>query len=123
MLQNRLNDVLEDAREEVVGELNKTDDSGKPIGEEIEEKVLGTVDNALNAGKVALTFFDGQLKDALTDVGNETGLFSDAPIGGYMNGTKSNERGADGFVDQINNQYGLLSKLVEDSVKTGLGEV
>lgn len=118
-----MNEVLEDAREEAVGELNKTDESGKPFGEEIEDKVLNTVDNALNAGKLGLTFFSGQLKDELNDVGNNTGLFSDAPIGGYVNGSKSNERGADGFVDQINNQYGIISKLVEDSVKTGLGDI
>lgn len=123
VLKNRLNELLEDARKETVGELNKTDDSGKPVGEEIENKVLSTVENALNAGKVGLTFFGGQLKDTLNDAGNNTGLFSDAPIGGYVNGTKSNERGADGFVDQINNQYGLISKLVEDSVKTELGDI
>ena len=123
MLENRLDEALEDARDKLVGELNKTDDSGKTEGDEIEDNVLGTVDNALNAGKMGLTLFDGQLKDALSDASNETGLFSDAPIGGYVNGTESKERGADGFIDQINNYYGVFSNQAKDSVKAGFDKI
>lgn len=77
----------------------------------------------MNLGKLGLMFYDGQVKDVLSEASNDTGLFSDAPIGGFVNGTDSNERGAVGFIDQINNYYDVFGNLIKDSLKSGFDKV